>query len=349
MGTKFNHLTWEKRLKIEALLKAGHSACEIAELLHVHNTTIYREIKRGQYEHLNGNDYTTEMRYSPDQAHKRYRECLAAKGPPLKIGNDFALHDYIEKKIVEEHYSPGAAIGEIKRKGLEFSVTISRATVYKYIYDGVFLRVTMEHLPEKGKRKQPKRKSVKVQARPVRGESIENRPKEINDRDNFGHWEMDCVEGKQGTKKTLLVLSERLTRGEIIFLMKDQTARSVVQALDRLERKAGAFFPKLFKSITVDNGSEFSDVRGIERSALRKGSRTQAFYCHPYSAYERGTNENTNKLIRRWFPKGTDFTKIPNREIKRVEQWVNEYPREMFGYGTSREEFDKHLEEMGIH
>lgn len=345
----FKHLSWEKRLQIEALLKAGHTACEIADQLGVHNSTIYREIKRGQYEHLNGDDYTTEMRYSPDIAHEQYRVSLAAKGPPLKIGNDFALADHIERKIVEEHYSPAAVLGEIERTGLKFSVTISTGTVYNYIYNGVFMRVSIEHLPEKGKRKKPKPRHIKRQARAARGESIENRPKEIDDRETFGHWEMDCVEGKQGTKRTLLVLSERAAREQIIIPMKDQTARSVVQALDRIERKTGALFPEIFKTITVDNGSEFSDVRGIERSKRRRGKRTRVFYCHPYSAYERGTNENSNRLIRRWFPKGTDFTKIPNKEIKRVEEWMNNYPRGIFNYHTAREKFEKHLEEIKAH
>lgn len=339
----FKHLTWERRLQIEALLKAGVSPCKIAEQLHVHNSTIYREIKRGQYEHLNGDDYTTEIRYSPDMAHQEYRANLAAKGTGLKIGNDFELAQYIEHKIADDRYSPGAVLGEIKRKGLSFSTTICKATLYNYIDQGVFLRITNKDLPVKGSRPRRYRKT-KTQARPARGDSIENRPQEINSRETFGHWEMDCVEGKQGTKKTLLVLSERLTRNEIIFPIKDQTARSVVQALDRLERKAGVLFPTIFKSITVDNGSEFSDVKGIERSALRKGKRTHTFYCHPYSAYERGTNENINKMIRRWFPKGTDFTKVSNKEIQRVQEWVNGYPRAIFDFRTSYEIFLEQME-----
>lgn len=121
---------------------------------------------------------------------------------------------------------------------------------------------------------------------------------------------MDCVEGKKKTKETLLVLSERKARKEIIIKMKDKTTGSVVAALDRLERKYGKLFSKVFQTITVDNGTEFSDVAGLERSCLHKGKRTTVFYCHPYSSYERGTNENTNGMIRRWFPKGTDFGKV---------------------------------------
>lgn len=180
---------------------------------------------------------------------------------------------------------------------------------------------------------------MKKASRPSAGESIENRPKEINDRETFGHWEMDCVEGKKKTKKTLLVLTERKSRKEIIIPMKDQTSRSVVAALDRLERKYGAAFYKIFQTITVDNGSEFADCQGIEKSCRRKGNRTKVYYCHPYSSYERGTNENLNKMIRRWFPKGTDFRQITAKAIQWVEDWINNYPREIHGFRSANSVF----------
>lgn len=335
------HLTWTDRLKIEKGLKEGMKPIHIAKRLHVHNTTIYREIKRGTYTHLNS-DLTTEERYSPEIAEERYRENLAAKGGGLKIGNDRELADYIERKILDEGYSPAAVVGEIKRKGLVFKTEVSEKTIYNYIDKGVFLRLTRKDLPEKGKRKREYKK-VKA-ARPPKGESIENRPQEINERATFGHWEMDCVSGKKRTKKTLLVLSERLTRQEIIIPMRDQTAASVVKALDKLERKYGKRFPAVFKSITVDNGSEFADCVGMERSRLNAGKkRTQIYYCHPYSAYERGTNENINKMIRRFLPKGTDFRKVTAAYIQRVEEWINNYPREILGFQSAADLFNKHL------
>ena len=144
---------------------------------------------------------------------------------------------------------------------------------------------------------------------------------------------MDSVLGKKKTKPALLVLSERLSRKELIIKVQDHTAASVVRALDRLERKMGSpAFRATFKSITVDNGSEFADVDGMERSCRRNGPRTKVYYCHPYSSWERGTNENTNGLIRRWFPKGTDFSKVSVQEIQKVEDWLNAYPREILGF-----------------
>lgn len=338
------HLTWTDRLKIEKALKEGLKPLQIADRLHVHNTTIYRELKRGTYTHLNS-DLTTEERYSPEIAQQRYEENLKAKGGELKIGDDRELAEYIEKKIVEEGYSPAAVVGEIKTLGLTFKTQISEKTIYNYIDKGIFLNLERKHLPQKGQRK---RKYEKVErkkaARVSAGESIENRPKEINDRKTFGHWEGDCVCGKKKTKETLLVLSERLTRQEIIIKMPDQTAASVVAALNKLERKYGRRFSKIFKSITFDNGSEFSDCEGIEKSIYGKNrKRTKAYYCHPYSAYERGTNENINKMIRRFLPKGTDFRKVTAAYIQRVETWINNYPREILGFESAAMQFERHL------
>ena len=296
------HLTWTDRLKIEKGLKEGLKPCAIADRLHVHNTTIYRELKRGRYTHLNS-DLTTEERYSPEIAQQRYEENLKAKGGELKI--------------------------------------------YNYIDKGIFYGISRESLPERGERK---RKYDKVErkkaARAPQGESIEERPQEINDRQTFGHWEGDCVCGKKRTKETLFVLSERLTRNEIIIKMPDQTAASVVAALNKLERRFGKKFSQIFKSITFDNGSEFMDCAGIEKSVYGKDrKRTKVYYCHPYSAYERGTNENINKMIRRFLPKGTDFRKVTAAYIQRVETWINNYPREILGFETSGSLFERYVAE----
>ena len=338
------HLTWTDRLKIEKGLREGMKPLEIAARLHVHNTTIYRELKRGRYTHLNS-DLTTEERYSPEIAEQRYRENLKAKGGELKIGNDHELAAFIEKKIGEEGYSPAAVVGEIKRLGLTFKTEISEKTIYNYIDKGIFFSISRESLPDHGKRK---RKYDKVErkkaARAPKGESIEARPQEINERATFGHWEGDCVCGKKKTKETLFVLSERLTRQEIIIKMPDQTSASVVAALNKLERRYGRRFSKIFKSITFDNGSEFADCAGIEKSVYGKNrKRTKVYYCHPYSAYERGTNENINKMIRRFLPKGPDFRKVTAAYIKRVETWINNYPREILGFETSESLFKMNL------
>lgn len=343
---KFKHLSNSDRIKMETLLNKGHSKAEVAEYLHVHRSTIYREYDRGKYMHRNS-DYTEEERYSSDLGQKTHDWNEQGKGRALKIGNDRELAECIEDKIVNEKYSPEAALAEIARGEKRFKTTISVRTLYRYIDNGIFLKLTNKELPIKGNRKE-KNKKVRVQKRASAGESIENRPEEVKDRENFGHWEMDTVKGKKSvTKSCMLVLTERKTRDEIVIKLKDQCAASVVEALDRLERKWGDMFKKVFRSITVDNGVEFADYEGMENSVLEPGSkRTFVFYCHPYSSWERGSNENNNRLIRRHIPKGIDFDDRTDEEIAYIENWINNYPRGIFDYKTSAELFEEELRKL---
>lgn len=346
MGKLFKHLSQNDRIKMETMLNSGHKVVEVAEYLHVHRSTIYREIKRGEYTHRNS-DYTEETRYSSDLGQKNHDWNAQGKGRNIKIGNDRPLAEYIEEKIIEDKYSPEAALAAAAESGIEFTTSISVRTLYRYIDKGIFLKLTNKDLPVKGKRKKHN-KRVKVQKRASAGESIENRPDEVKDREIFGHWEMDTVKGKQGvTKPCMLVLTERKTRDEIIVKLPDQKAASVVEAIDRLERKWGDMFTKVFRSITVDNGVEFSDYEGLERSVLHEGEkRTFAFYCHPYSSWERGSNENNNRLIRRHIPKGEDFDEKQDRDIEYIENWINNYPRGIFGFKTSAQLFEEEIRNL---
>lgn len=346
MGKLFKHLSQNDRIKMETMLNSGHKVVEVAEYLHVHRSTIYREMKRGEYTHRNS-DYTEETRYSSDLGQKNHDWNAQGKGRNIKIGNDRTLAEYIEGKIIEDKYSPEAALAAAAESGIEFTTSISVRTLYRYIDKGIFLKLTNKDLPVKGKRKKHNKK-VKVQKRASSGESIENRPDEVKDREIFGHWEMDTVKGKQGvTKSCMLVLTERKTRDEIIVKLPDQKAASVVEAIDRLERKWGDMFTKVFRSITVDNGVEFSDYEGLERSVLHEGEkRTFAFYCHPYSSWERGSNENNNRLIRRHIPKGEDFDEKQDRDIEYIENWINNYPRGIFGFKTSAQLFEEEIKKL---
>lgn len=339
----FKHFTFNDRLRLEVLKKAGHKPKEIAEILHFHVSTIYRELKRGEFEALNS-DLTTETRYSPDIAQEYMNGVLTAKGADLKIGNEKEFADRIEDIIINEGYSPAAALAKVKAEGIDFTVCVT--TLYSYIDKGVFLNLTLKDLPEKRKgEKRTKRKTT--QKRATKGESIENRPEEIDTREKFGNWEMDTVVGARGvSKKSLLVLTERKTRKEIIFLLKEHTAAAVVKALDKLERKMGAKFRENFKTITVDNGSEFADWEGMERSKRTKKKRTKIYYCHPYSSWERGSNENQNKLVRRHIPKGVNFDDKTQGDVDNIAEWINNYPRRIHQYRTAEQLYNEELERM---
>ena len=338
---KFSHMTYNDRLRLDILIRAGHSPKEVVGILHKHVSTIYRELKRGRYIHTNS-DLTEEERYNPDEADRKAQDNLKEKGAGLKIGTDIKLATYLESLVADEKYSPDAALAKAREHRDEFSTMICTTTFYSYIDKGIFLKLTNKDLPIK--KNQKKKKQRVRQARASRGESIENRPEEIGSRETFGHWEMDTVKGKQGvTKSCMLVLTERKTRAEIIAKLPDQKSESVIRTLDRIEKKWGDQFYNVFKSITVDNGSEFADYEGMERSCRKEGKRTEIYYCHPYSSYERGSNENQNRMIRRHIPKGADIDETPDAEIERIESWINDYPRRNFGYCSSRELFEMEL------
>lgn len=259
-------------------------------------------------------------------------------------GNDYALADYIERKIADEGRSPAAVLMDIELEGKQFSVRVCEKTIYNYITNGVFLNITNKDLPLHGETKRGYNR-VRSASRPPQGESIERRPEEINQREEPFHWEMDTVKGKQKTKKCVLTLTERLSRNEITLPMYGATMENVVAALNGLEWKYGALFSKIFRSITVDNGSEFSDCEGMETSIFG-GQRTKMYYCHPYSSYERGSNENLNKMFRRLFPKGTNFDEVPDEEIIAAADWMNNYPREILGRTTAARAFNEQLAQI---
>lgn len=347
-GKKFKHLSWTQRIKIETLYKRNVPVKEIAEEIGVCFKTVYNELKRGEYEHKTQvrTDYVGEKiykkikSYSPDIAEERYRRNLRSHGVDIKLGKDYNLANYIEHKIINEKYTPLAVLGEIKRKGLVFDTTICVQTLYNYIRKGVFLNLSMDHLPL-GKRKKKNHK-IFIKHAPY-GLSIEQRPPEVTARSEFGHWEMDCVCGPRDSKFPLLVLTERVARKEIILKMNAQTANNVVLCLDSLECKYGKNFDKIFKTITVDNGTEFADCSGMEYSKKRNKKRTTVYYCHPYRSCERGTNERMNREIRRFFPKGTNFKNVSDKKVANVESWLNNYPRKILNYYTPNEVFDYYV------
>ena len=344
---KWKHISEKERYMIEGLLKTGHTARDIAEALGRDRRTIEREIKRGSVLHRQENryasrnpkvkDYLDVMVYAADVGQRMAEENAANKGRGLKIGHDHALAQHLENRIGKEGFSPDAAIGEIKAKGLNFKVTLCTKTVYNMIDRGDFLNLSNKDLPFKRNRKKRKYRSVrKVALNNLKGRSIEERPIVAESREEIGHWEMDLIVGKG--KSCLLVMTERASRKELICKISDRRQQSVKEAIDRLEKKHKRKFRERFKSITMDNGSEFLNSEGIENSCLYPGEkRTTCYYAHPYSAWERGSNENANKLIRRFIPKGTNIGKLTARDIRRIEQWINNYPRRIFRYRTANE------------
>ncbi|AWW27002.1 IS30 family transposase [Acetobacterium sp. KB-1] len=172
---------------------------------------------------------------------------------------------------------------------------------------------------------------------------IERRPEEVNQREVLNHWEMDCIESSKKEPSALLVMTERVSRKNLLFKLESKTIFEVMRVLDGLEIKMKRDFSNIFQSFTMDNGAEFKWTDGIERSIYYKKKRTTTYYCHPYSSWERGSNENANRLIRRFIPKGSDICQYSDDYIKQVENWLNNYPRKMFNYMTANEVYNQLL------
>lgn len=344
----YKHLTYRDRIRIETLHNQNKNNSEIAKILKVHESTISRELKRGEF--IKKTTRLVEVKgYSCDLAQQRYENNLIAKGVSIKIGNDYEYAKYIESKIADEKYSPAAVLGEIKAKDLKFKTSICVTTLYSYIDKDVFGRITNKDLIIKRNRKRIYKKVKERVHLRLQGTSIEKRDPKILERNEFGHWEMDTVIGSIKSKASLLVLTERKTRKEIIIKLPKHTAQSVVEALDKLEIKYQDKFSVIFKTITCDNGTEFSYAEEIVKSKINKNNnRTQIYYCHPYTSWERGSNEVANKLIRKFIPKGRDLDKYNDKEILKIESWINNYPRKIFGYKTSEEIFLKEMLKIPI-
>ena len=325
------YFTERERYQLEAMLQDGIPKTQIAQRLGKSYQTIFNEIKRGLVTLLNTElkEYTA---YKADVAQRISDENQTAKGRNYKIGNDFDLVYFIEDKILNEKWSPAAVIGYIRANNLSFSSSICYKTLYNYIHSNLFLNLSEKDLLHYRKHK---KEFVRVAKNNAVCTTIEERPEDVKERAAFGHWEMDTVVSGRGGTGCLLVLSERKTRFEIIRKLNNKTQAEVKRALDELELSLpqGAF-PEHFKTITCDNGTEFLDADAVRYS--RPGQkRTELYYCHPFASWERGTNENINKMIRRWIPKGSDISKWTDADIRYIEHWVNSFPRKIFGYRSA--------------
>ena len=340
----FKQLTYKDRVKIETLYNDQHlNYTQIGDILGKHRTTISRDIKLGLVELETS--YLPVWKYCAEVAQRKNEENETAKGTNLKIGNDIKLANFIEKEIKEEKTSP--EVIEYKIKQSEFSTTLCYKTIYNYI-DKEILDVKRKDLTYgKYEKKEENKKEESDRIKPNKeGKTIHDRPEEIEAREIIGHWEMDLVEGLKGQKEPyLLVLSERKTRKEIIELIPNKTAKSVGKALDRIERKLGVVkFRETFKTITTDNGTEFRNWETIEKSYTGcKKRRTSQYYADAYSSWQRGTNENINKMIRRFLPKKTSFKGLKQEDVKRIERWINNYPRKIFKFKTSEEYYQEEI------
>jgi IS30 family transposase len=288
---KWTHISEKDRYKIEALFEQGLTPAQIGVALTPQRDrrTIERELAIGMVNQKRANPshnkyepmHIIERVYKADYAQLKRTENADRKGRGLKIGRDQKLADYIEDKIKNERWSPDAIIGRIKAEGPEFETKICTKMVQSYIDNGIFRDVTNKDLwVKKNKRKHGHKKIRTVALNNMMGKSISERPEVANNRQEKGHWEIDLVVGKQGTKPVILTLVERVSRNSLYILVKNKTQKEVIAAIKRARRRVGGDFSDVFKSITADNGPEFLDGEAI-KAAAKCGD---VYYAHPYSS-----------------------------------------------------------------
>lgn len=325
----YKHLTRSDRDTIEALFRSGMtSPTAIANIVEVHPSTISRELKRGAVTNLKSSleQYQT---YSSQAAQERKNVVCAQKGPKTTISSSMA--DRIVSLMSLDKRSPSDALATLKDQGVKDLPCVK--TVYNAIHHGD-LAITIGDLPYRKMSRKPKRYPQQRKAYTARkNTSIEKRPTEVETRVLVGHHEIDLVVGGVGSYYCLLTLVERKTRMLYIERLSGHTQKEVLRAVKKIrkEMEEGGI-----KSITCDNGPEF-----LDETAMRKATDADIYYAHPYSSYERGSNENTNRIIRRYIPKGADIGNFTRAQIKAIQDHINSIHRDSLGGLTAQQAHEK--------
>jgi len=322
----YKHLTIQDRETIQLMLWKKKSIRSIAKKINRSPSSVSREIKKN----ISGRNI-----YTPRASHNRALEKRTSRGRKDRLKNDL-IRNYVVTHL-KKKWSPEQISGRIQS---DLNQKISHEAIYQYIYHQIHrqgygdLKPNCEDLRIylRRKRKRRTRKGVRRCQRVFKpkGTIIDQRPDIVEKRQRIGDWESDSVESKDH-KPGINTLVERQTGLVFISKLFDRTSRAtttaIVKRLNYLPLKAK-------QTITFDNGTENSNWIELERK-----TNIKTFFCHTYSSWERGTNENTNGLIREYFPKKTDFTTIPDREIKRVEHDLNTRPRKRLNFKTPLEAF----------
>ena len=332
---KFKHLNDFERGQIELLYNEGLSAYAIAKRLNRASNTIRNEIKRGLTTQYKANK-KVEI-YYPDVAKTKYIKARKSTGRKFKVAKCLDFLKYVNDYFYNKRWSLAAIVGYVKANNLfSYDEMVCFKTLYNYVDNG-FISIKNTDLPMKLRYNL---KSYKVRKyKNNLGKSIDLRPEAIESREEFGHWEIDTVIGhKTKEDPVLLTLVERKTRNTIIKKIENKDTESVNKALDQIFNEFKEKKNKVFKSITSDNGLEFANL------SIYENSNIDIYYTHPYSSFERGTNERHNGLIRRFIKKGTALKDISLDFIFWICEWMNSLPRKIHNYRSPENLFEKELD-----
>lgn len=353
----FKQLTRDDRAKIELMLNMKdengnrlYNQSDIARKLHVHRSTISRELKR-KYTKINPRTNKQKtLPYNVEDAQKDKNFKRGLSNAKYIVENYPKLKKYIEDKILIDGWAPDIIAGRIEKENLylqEGFTSISTSTIYRAIHLGLLnvkksdtRRMEKFHTKEKDisndKYDIPKNKKAF---------SIELRPDDINNRLFIGHWELDTVIGiREGKHKCLMTLTERKSKFEIIIVLDSKTKEEVVFKFKRLKKYLKKQINKVMKSLTTDNGSEFAGFLDIIKT-----TGAALYFCHPYASGEKGTNEKNNGMIRYFIPKGNLIENYTSEEIYKIAKWMNNYPRKSLNYLSPAEVLKKELNDNDLY
>lgn len=340
---KYHHLTKEDRIKIELLStiydennKRVYNNNYIAMILNVHKSTISRELKKRIKSKINiRSGKIKNLPYSASSAQEDYYFKRSLSKSDYKLEKYPDMCNYIKEKLRNDKWSPDAIVGYMKVHGFFERKGFTSITTQGLYYD---IRNNIAGLKLSDSRRMKEKPIYEYQNSkelPASKQeySINKRPEEIDNRLVFGHFELDTVIGtSKGKHECLMTLTERKTRFEIIFKLRYKTADEVINKFNQIKDFMKANYNKIFKSLTTDNGPEFSDFLNII-----KDTNTKIYFTHPYCSGEKGTNEKNNSIIRYHIPKKTLIEKYSYKDINKIANWMNNYPRKILNYKTPLE------------
>ena len=329
----YNRLTFEERVKIETYLSEKRSLSFIAKTLNRSRSTIGKEVNRW------GKD-----RYKATLANQYAALYRKFKRTQHKIDDNKSLKIQVYKGLIEG-YSPDEISGRLKLAYPDNpSMLVSYETIYRHIYLHPQGRVNKKLIKLLTRKKRRRRKSPtrnKKRLTSIKdGVSIEKRPQEVNSRKHVGHWEGDLIIGAN-QKSCIGSIVERKIRYTILVKLENKKAETVCNGFANKLNKIHSIF---LKTMTYDNGTEMADHK-----KLSKKTGIDIYFAHPYASWERGTNENTNGLVRRVYPKKTDFKTVTNADLKKLQDKLNNRPRKVLGYYTPNEMYHFELRKQIKH
>lgn len=324
---RYHRLSADEREEISRMLVSGCSLRVIARSLGRSISAISNEVSAGGC-----NRYLYRATRAQRRAERNARKRRRGKRKVLLLPR---LRRYVHAKLRLRWSPEEIAARIVARYPDDMTMRISPETIYAYLYvlpKGALKQELLVCLRRERKRRHKRQRGEKPMTERKIADmlSIEERPAEVADRIVPGHWEGDLLIGKN-RQSALGSLVERTTRTTILVPLKNRTAEEVRKAFAKEARKLPA---QMRLSLTYDQGREMA-----EHKLFTKATQMQVYFAHPASPWERGTNENTNGLVRQFFPKGTDFSKISRREVKRVQHLLNGRPRKVLNWATPYEVF----------